>query len=180
MHNILRDRVHQASVNAGWWTNLATGESILETRNRPEMMLLTVSELCEAIEDPWSADSHLPDELSLHTEIADAAIRTLDQAGGDGIDLDLIPDPEVLALALADYWFEELVVIIGSKALEAYRKGRTEQYHQAMNLFYHKLFEVADFYGFDLMPVIEKKLAYNAQRADHKVENRLAEGGKKI
>lgn len=177
-HNELRDRVHAANVKAGWWSNLQTGESIIETRNRPEMMLLTVSELCEAVEDPWSADSHLPDELSLHTEIADAAIRILDQAGGDGIDLDIIPDAD--ELALKEYWFEEIVVIIASKALEAYRKGRTEQYHAAINLFYHKLFEVADFYGFDLMPVIEKKLAYNAQRADHKIENRMAEGGKKI
>ena len=177
-HNILRDRVHQANVAAGWWTDLKTNQSILETRNRPEMMLLTISELCEAVEDPWSADSHLPDELSLHTEIADAAIRVLDQCGSDKIDLDTVPNDD--DLALTEYWFEDLVVIIGSKALEAYRKGRTEQYHQAMNLFYHKLFEVADFYGFDLMPVIEKKLAYNAQRADHKIENRLADGGKKI
>lgn len=32
--------------------------------------------------------------------------------------------------------------------------------------------------GLDLAGAIDEKLAYNAQRADHKIENRLKEGGK--
>lgn len=32
--------------------------------------------------------------------------------------------------------------------------------------------------GLDLGGAIAEKLAYNAQRADHKIENRIAEGGK--
>jgi NTP pyrophosphatase (non-canonical NTP hydrolase) len=32
--------------------------------------------------------------------------------------------------------------------------------------------------GLDLGAAIAEKLAYNAQRADHKIENRIAEGGK--
>lgn len=34
--------------------------------------------------------------------------------------------------------------------------------------------------GLDLQGAIYEKLAYNAQRADHKVENRLKENGKKF
>ena len=33
--------------------------------------------------------------------------------------------------------------------------------------------------GFDLEGAIQEKIAYNAQRADHKRENRAATGGKK-
>lgn len=32
--------------------------------------------------------------------------------------------------------------------------------------------------GLDLAGAIDEKLAYNSQRADHKIENRLKEGGK--
>lgn len=39
---------------------------------------------------------------------------------------------------------------------------------------------VADMFGDeDLGGAIAEKLAYNAQRADHKIENRRADGGKK-
>lgn len=34
--------------------------------------------------------------------------------------------------------------------------------------------------GFDLGGAIAEKLAYNAKRPDHKIENRIAEGGKSI
>ena len=33
--------------------------------------------------------------------------------------------------------------------------------------------------GYDLGGAIAEKLAYNAQRADHKIENRIKDGGKK-
>jgi hypothetical protein len=34
--------------------------------------------------------------------------------------------------------------------------------------------------GLDLGGAIAEKLAYNAQRADHKMEHRMQEGGKKF
>ena len=42
-----------------------------------------------------------------------------------------------------------------------------------------RLFDLAEGLGLDLDGAIEEKLAYNRQRADHKPENRLKEGGKK-
>jgi hypothetical protein len=42
-----------------------------------------------------------------------------------------------------------------------------------------RLLDLAGHEGWDLAGAIVDKLYYNAQRADHKIENRLAEGGKK-
>lgn len=41
-----------------------------------------------------------------------------------------------------------------------------------------RIFDLAGAYGMDIGGAIEEKLAYNAQRADHKLENRAKEGGK--
>jgi NTP pyrophosphatase (non-canonical NTP hydrolase) len=41
-----------------------------------------------------------------------------------------------------------------------------------------RIFDLAGAYGMDLGGAIVEKLKYNAQRADHKIENRSAVGGK--
>lgn len=41
-----------------------------------------------------------------------------------------------------------------------------------------RIFDLAGGYGLDLAGAIAEKLEYNANRADHKPENRRAEGGK--
>jgi len=41
-----------------------------------------------------------------------------------------------------------------------------------------RIFDLAGGYGLDLPGAIAEKLAYNAERADHKPENRAAAGGK--
>ena len=51
-------------------------------------------------------------------------------------------------------------------------------------LFYSALLDtiivVANLQQYDLKGAIEEKLAYNAERQDHKRENRAAENGKKF
>lgn len=42
-----------------------------------------------------------------------------------------------------------------------------------------RIFDYAGAYGFDLEGAVREKMAYNAQREDHKAEARLAAGGKK-
>lgn len=108
---------HGAAFAAGWWTNLKTGEDLRQANNVPEKLMLTVSELGEAMEAHRKAlqDDHLPDFKGVEVELADAIIRICDLAGA-----------------------------------KEYRLGEA----------------------------IAAKLAYNAQRADHKPENRLKEGGK--
>jgi NTP pyrophosphatase (non-canonical NTP hydrolase) len=41
-----------------------------------------------------------------------------------------------------------------------------------------RIFDYAGAFGYDLQGAYEEKMAYNAQRADHKPEARLAPGGK--
>lgn len=176
--NSLRDKIHAANVTAGWWSDLKTGSSILETRNRPEMLCLIGSEIIEAHTDGFAPDGHLPEFPAFHVEIADAAIRIFDLAGADQIDL----ENDGLAANVTGNPINDLMnvlVLVVGFALEGYRKSNTEKYHFAIASAYKTLVRIAEVYEFDLMEVINAKVAYNAQRADHKVENRLKDDGKK-
>lgn len=176
-HNELRDETHAANVTAGWWSNIETGDSILETRNRPEMLCLITSELVEAYLDGFEPDGHLPNYPAFHVEIADAVIRILDLAGADQIDLSMGESQAVVGNPLNDLM--TVVALVSGHALEGYRKTNTEKYHTAIQDAYATLFHIAEVYDFDLMEVINAKKDYNAKRADHKVENRLKDDGKK-
>ena len=112
--NELVDTTHIA--NNKWWLNLE--DNTPKERNVPEMLMLIVSELAEAMEGHRKGlqDDKLPHRKMLEVELADALIRLFDLAGGLKLDL-------------------------GGAYVE--------------------------------------KMIYNENRADHKRENRLAEGGKK-
>ena len=117
--NGLVAHIHQQNVDAGWWTDLETGESLVGKRNVGELIALCHSELSEALEAHRKdlMDDKLPHRKGIEVELADTVIRICDMAGGLGLDL-------------------------GGAIVE--------------------------------------KLEYNRRRADHKPENRRAEGGKKI
>ena len=109
--------IHSACVDAGWYTNLDTGDPL--ERNVAEMLCLVHSEISEALEGYRKdlVDSHLPEYANIDVELADAVIRILDLCG---------------------------------------------------------------YLGIDIGQVISDKFDYNQVRADHKLENRLKDGGKKI
>lgn len=72
-----------------------------------------------------------------------------------------------------------------SEGLEGYRKGRRDEHLLNRASLEVELadaviraFDLAGGLGFDLGDAIVEKLAYNAQRADHRPENRAAVGGK--
>lgn len=83
--NSLTHICHRQSQEAGWWTNLETGEPI--TPDVPEKLCLIHSEVSEALEgyrkDQW--DDHLLGRKMFEVELADAIIRIFDLAGAMGI-----------------------------------------------------------------------------------------------
>lgn len=88
--NILRQLqadIHQANVDAGWWTDLETGER--KQRNKGELLMLIVTEIAEAMEGERKdlMDDKLPHRKNAEVELADAFIRILDYCGGFGHDL---------------------------------------------------------------------------------------------
>ena len=87
--------IHQQNVEAGWWTNIETGESLVSLngqkpkRNIPEMLMLIVTEISEAMEGHRKnlMDDKLPHRSMLEVELADAVIRICDMEGGLNLDL---------------------------------------------------------------------------------------------
>ncbi len=120
MITALANQVHADNVAAGWWTDLKTGEDLHGKRNIPEMLMLIVSEVSEAMEGHRKKlmDDKLPHRPMLRVELIDAMIRMLDLLG-----------------------------------------SQDNGQHPAGVIF-------------------QEKRAYNAQRADHKPDARLAAGGK--
>lgn len=84
----LADQVHADNVKAGGWTDLKTGEDLHGKRNVPEMLMLIVSEVSEAMEAYRKRlmDDKLPHRPGLKTELIDAVIRILDLLGSEGND----------------------------------------------------------------------------------------------
>lgn len=181
-HIRLAADIHQSNVEAGWWTNIKTGEKL--ERNFGEMVALVHSELSEC----WAGlasgarDEHIPLYLNWHVEIADACIRVYDMLGGCfPAPLSFIPFKLDQPEGFSDY--EDRLVFLHallSHALEHFRKSRLSECQMYLWRFLDACFEFAENEGFDLVETLHAKWAYNVDRPDHKIENRLKDDGKKI
>lgn len=171
--------IHADNVKAGWWTDINTGESIVATRNRPEMLMLIVSELSEASEGFGKPDDKLPQFAGFAVELADADIRLLDLLGAEG---EIVPDSWVNDIHIADTADESLMRIVNiiSRAMEHYRKGRRAEYIGSLYNAHMNINRLADLCDINLPEIIESKRQFNRNRPDHKIENRLKADGKKF
>ena len=178
--NALAAEIHAGNVAAGWWSDPYTGTRI--DRNLGELLMLVVTELAEAYVGVSGEllDDKLPHRWMYHVEMADAAIRILDIAGSRGMDLagawsgDLdLPSPD-------SYNAEDLmrVIVLLSEAMEGVRKRDETRIRVNLTAALQAINEIAFLCNFDLLEVMNEKRAFNRDRADHKVENRIKEGGK--
>lgn len=158
--------VYARNVKAGWWTDIATGET--KKRNVGELFILMVTELAEAYEAYalGAADDKLPQHPGVGVEIGDLLIRIGDFCGAlqSGAVIEYDPGSHNPGQVM----FMEIVQI--AKRYEAIRKtpaavGDTEA---------APCLEAMDIAG-----MVDDKLAFNATRADHKIENRLKTDGKR-
>lgn len=83
--NTLAAEIHE--LNKKWWIDLESGKPL--NRNVAEMLMLTVSELSEAMEGHRKVlmDDKLPHRFMIEVELADALIRIFDMGAGLGLDL---------------------------------------------------------------------------------------------
>lgn len=146
---------HETAENAGWYRDPKTGARI--ERNFGEVIALMHSELSEALEADRKSlnDDKLPHRSGVEVEVADTLIRIADTAAARG---DNVPAAVVvMARVLKDFSLVEV--------------------HFALTFF--KACAMAGELGIDLSGAYVEKNAFNAQRADHKLEARAAAGGKK-
>lgn len=185
-HTQLANEIHADNIRAGWWSDLNTGVSIIHTRNRPEMLMLIVSELSEASEGNTGdlMDDKLPQYPMFDVELADAAIRIYDLLGCEAGTVDF--DAAVNAAYEDDsctnrYTGEILMQLVNciSDAMEGYRKGNRDKFLGGLYRCLGGIYALSDHRGTEaISEVIFAKRAYNISRLDHKIENRRAVGGK--
>ncbi len=181
--------IHSRNVEAGWWTDIKTGKSMLLTRNRPEVLMLQISELSEADygAEMDCADDKLPQYDMFDVELIDVLIRDFDLLGAEleihgPLDYDLsvhYQEFEDAVLISPWRWFN-IIANECSAAMEHLRKGRTEQYRIHLYRIALAVLAVCNANDVKIEEVFEAKLNFNANRADHKIENRLLEFGKKF
>lgn len=87
--NDVVDKCHQASVDAGWWTDKEGNHLTLNPMCFSNKLCLTHSELSEAMEADRKdlQDDKLPHRHGREVELADAVIRIFDLAAAYNMDL---------------------------------------------------------------------------------------------
>lgn len=167
----LLDACHAASVAGGWWHDLNSGEKLF--RDPLELEMLIISELAEAMEGARKdlMDDKLPHRKMEEVNLADFVIRVCDYVSGKRIPFSIAryhQRIEKYAHLRVPLPAANLRLMVGSVVA-----GRFENALARATVYAARR-------GYDLVATINEKMAYNAQRADHKPENRAKENGKKF
>jgi len=179
-HTELAQQINDNNVAVGWWKELQENPDLAKFYI-PMKLCLVHSEITEAYLG-WmdkDLDDHLPQYPMFHVEVADTAIRTYDLLGwfGTQVSEDKMQQFSVLNSTPGEFLVLHHMV---TEALECHRKGRQAELESWLVTLIYRCWAVSRIFKFDLEKVINDKLEYNAQRLDHKLENRNAEGGKAI
>lgn len=157
--------VYHRNVKAGWWSDLVTGKP--KKRSVSELFVLFVTELAEAWDAylTGAADDKLPQYPGLGVELGDLQIRFADFCGAlaEG---NIVEDTDTFNPA------NEMMADI-AKIANRYERIRKTDAAKGDE-------ERGDFLPpADVAEMVVEKLAFNAQRADHKIENRMKPDGKR-
>ena len=176
--NKLAKEIFEQNKAVGWWDDM--------DRCKLTALQLVSTEIAEATEAERKdlMDDHLPHRKGGEVELADALIRVLDMAGAYGWhyyrksewvgDVDTVMSLST-TIGSKHFMINALVVGLGTSVMED---------DNEISMYYYMLVEmicaVSGSQGYDIEGAMVEKLEYNAQRADHKRENRAKEGGKKF
>lgn len=177
---------HDQAVEAGWWTDLKTG--LRKERPWGEVIALAHSEISEALEGDRKKkmDDHLPQHPNAAVEIADLFIRLADTSMGwdlgehtfAGIEDTLTSTAVAVANAnLFSVYCAELHKAL-SRVYDAGNGPSPSYASWPLGLVFSMIVTGNEFFRLNLAQVVFDKLAYNRERADHKIENRVLENGK--
>lgn len=196
--NKLASTIHKA--NKKWWQDIDTGEPI--KRNKGELLALIHSEVSEQFEGELHdlMDDKLPHRKMGEVESVDGLIRAFDYCKGFGYDLkdsgaamgiteffdlngiysqlsmDLVAP---MLLSMSEHGLNHVHYCI-SKVLELERKSICMGVPDAMVNLIAAICIYAKIKGYDMQGAFDEKVAFNANREDHKHEARKIAGGKQF
>lgn len=178
---------HDAAVTAGWWDDLQTGERV--KRSWGEVIALAQSETAEALEATRKNlnDDKLPHRKGMEVELADLAIRAGDTVEGfgfgEGVAYHFGATVGSANKVIARFErFSEVVAELNLTLSRAYESGRKEPDCSVLffAILFNQLVAINKHFDLDIGGAIIEKLEFNANRSDHKRENRLLADGKQF
>lgn len=183
--NTLRDICHAAAAEAGWWSNIETGEPL--PFNSSQKFNLIHSELSEALEADRKSlqDDKLPHRKGVEVELGDALIRIFDTAGK--LKYDLEDDFHNMATAPVSFFkgetFQDQLGAIHSDVSVAWatyvlNNGKSPDTRLALMTAIARILILGVELGLDIPGATAEKFVFNKVRPDHKIENRKGGHGK--